>query len=610
MKNTFYYAKKVTVYAIVACALAAPAFAFADTGACTTQNLVSDASFSVVSGGNAVVVTPTATTNQYWTATVPQAGAQWIWNIDPVVTVLTSPDTETFQKHFTIDDASTASGTISIAADDHYNVTINGHQIGADSYPYQQSQAYVSSVTYPLDSSVFTAGDNVISVSVTNDPFVDPSAPAIRNPGGLLLGMTYGSCSAPVTPTASSTIVFGATNDVSTTTDSTSTIVDYTLPTATENSIALDPNDITCAPASGSLFDLGTTPVMCTASSTDAIATTTFNVIVSSSTTPITPITPVTSSTTIVFASTTDVSTSTDSTTGMTVDFAIPTATEGTSSVPVVCSPDSGTNFDIGTTAVTCTATDPSDATNTATTTFNVIVSLNATSTAPVAPTIVSYSSGGGGGFYGGNSIVPIASSSATSTGNGISTTTVALNSCPLITSYMKLGWNNDPSQVLKLQAFLKDVEGLNVAVTGTFDASTQAAVEAFQAKFLNDIMGPWKSSAPSGIVYITTKKKINEIACDTTINLTPAEAAIIATYDNNLNAATQTSTTGVAGSTGNNQFGPGNATTSAPVGTAPTGTSTEPLIGSNPNTGAANTASVVNAPSIGGFWNWLKSIF
>ena len=603
MKNTLYFTKKVATYAIIACAVATPAFAFADTGSCTSQNIVSDAGvFSVISGGSSVVVTPNDTTNTYWHATVPQAGAQWVWNIDPVVTVLTSPDTETFQKHFTIGDASTASGTISIAADDHYNIIINGHQIGADSYPYQQSQAYENSTTYPLDSSVFVDGDNVLSVSVTNDVFTDPSAPAIRNPGGLLLGMTYGSCDAPTT--ASSSIVFGTISDVSTTTDSTSTIVDYNLPTATENSIALDPSDITCIPASGTLFDFGTTSVMCTASSTDAIATTTFNVIVSSTTSPISP----TGSTTITFAPSSDVSTTTDSTTGTIVTFDIPTATEGTSSTPlaVTCSPDSGTNFDIGTTSVTCTATDPSDASNTATTSFNVIVTSTATTTATTTDT----SSTGGTTGGGGSSSSSFSSSESSSGGSSGSSSGIPLaltlpNSCPLITTFMSLGGKNNSTDVLKLQTFLKNVEGANVDLTGIFDPATVAAVKAFQAKYLADIMGPWNSANPSGYVYITTKKKINEIACNAPIALTPAEEAIIAAHNaaltnpaptNPSTPSTSSTTVGVENTSGTT--------------TAPTSSTTEQIIGSNPNTGAANTATVVNAPVLQRLWNFLKNIF
>jgi hypothetical protein len=91
--------------------------------------------------------------------------------------------------------------------------------------------------------------------------------------------------------------------------------------------------------------------------------------------------------------------------------------------------------FNIGTTVVTCTATD--GAGNTATTTFDVVVTLNETAPTP-APTPTggsSFSSGGssGGGFVGNFLTAP------------------ALT-CPLINTFMQVGANNDSQDVLKLQ--------------------------------------------------------------------------------------------------------------------------------------------------------------
>ena len=58
---------------------------------------------------------------------------------------------------------------------------------------------------------------------------------------------------------------------------------------------------------------------------------------------------------------------------GMTLDFNTPSATDGQGSVNVVCSPGSGSNFPIGTTEVTCTATDSLNRTGTCS--FNVTIS-------------------------------------------------------------------------------------------------------------------------------------------------------------------------------------------------------------------------------------------
>ena len=195
------------------------------------------------------------------------------------------------------------------------------------------------------------------------------------------------------------------------------------------------------------------------------------------------------------------------------------------------------------------------------------------------ASDVSSYSSsgsfiGGGSSF---NSNVPIVSAG---------TTTLALsnNSCPLINTFMQIGANNDNSDVIKLQAFLKTTEQLDVDLSGIFDTKTDAAVKAFQEKYLSDTMGPWKASAPSGKVYITTKKKINEIACNTPLTLTTDELATINSYIQNQNSIT-----------------------TGPVG--PSAPTTTPTIGENSN-GSANTASVINAPIIQRVWNFIKGIF
>ncbi len=130
--------------------------------------------------------------------------------------------------------------------------------------------------------------------------------------------------------------------------------------------------------------------------------------------------------------------------------------------------------------------------------------------------------------------------------GGGNSTTTVpvgpavlgaAATSCPLLTTHMKLGWNNNGAEVAKLQAFLKTTQGADVQVTGIFDIKTDAAVRAFQKKYLADVMGPWDATRASGFVYITTVKKINELVCASPLTLTAAELSIINSYKQNLSA-------------------------------------------------------------------------
>ncbi len=118
---------------------------------------------------------------------------------------------------------------------------------------------------------------------------------------------------------------------------------------------------VVCSPVSGSTFPVGTTPVTCTA--TDAAgntATCTFDVVVTDNNPP-------------VITCPADITTNMDSgVCGAVVTFANPLATDDCGATTVTCSPASGSVFGIGTTSVTCTATDAAG--NTATCDFDVIV--------------------------------------------------------------------------------------------------------------------------------------------------------------------------------------------------------------------------------------------
>jgi len=94
-------------------------------------------------------------------------------------------------------------------------------------------------------------------------------------------------------------------------------------------------------------------------------------------------------------------------------------------------------------------------------------------------------------------------------------TTTVCT---PYMTKYIKLGAANDSNEVKKLQIFLRDYEGFStLSVTGIYDDVTFDAVEQFQSKYAQDVLIPWGFTAPTGYVYTTTEKKINEIYCQVT---------------------------------------------------------------------------------------------
>ena len=207
--------------------------------------------------------------------------------------------------------------------------------------------------------------------------------------------------------------------------------------------------------------------------------------------------------------------------------------------------------------------------------TTRTVYIVESTSTPTTTPVIDPSTGGRSSGSYG---FRPLA----------LATSTPSL-SCPLINSYLRLGANNDPSEVMKLQSFLKQTESAEVDVNGIFDQKTLAAVNAFQTKYLTEIMGPWGATRSSGNVYIMTKKKINQIACDTAFMIDPIEQAIIDAYK-----ASQ------------NQVSPGFIV----PGSSPA-SSTSLDIGLNNATSDQNLAAVGSASSVlGKLWGFIKSLF
>ncbi len=129
-------------------------------------------------------------------------------------------------------------------------------------------------------------------------------------------------------------------------TSSSGNTVNYAIPAVTDY---VDGSDIvTCSPTAGSLFPLGSTKVTC--SSTDSLGltgTSTFNIIVQDTTPPVISNVP------------SNIAQGNTSVSGATITYTLPTATDivdGTDTV--TCNPISGFNFTIGTTQVSCSATD------------------------------------------------------------------------------------------------------------------------------------------------------------------------------------------------------------------------------------------------------------
>ncbi|MDP2704955.1 MAG: DUF5011 domain-containing protein [bacterium] len=149
----------------------------------------------------------------------------------------------------------------------------------------------------------------------------------------------------------------------------------------------------------------------------------------------------------------------------------------------------------------------------------------------------VNVTSGGGGGGGCTSNCGGGGGGSPTPPGNGpitpISTPTTPTfgGSCYYLFDFLKQGENNNPVEVRKLQVFLNGFEGENLEVNGFFDDATFAAVSRFQNKYEGDILTPWGHTAPTGYVYILTKKKVNEIYCQSAFPVTSLEQTEIDSF-------------------------------------------------------------------------------
>lgn len=88
---------------------------------------------------------------------------------------------------------------------------------------------------------------------------------------------------------------------------------------------------------------------------------------------------------------------------------------------------------------------------------------------------------------------------------------------CPLyLKKFIKLGANNDPEEVRKLEIFLRDFEGFEIPVNGIYEQHDFDAVSIFQQRYGQAVLNPWglATNDPTGYVYITTTLTINQIYC------------------------------------------------------------------------------------------------
>ncbi len=158
----------------------------------------------------------------------------------------------------------------------------------------------------------------------------------------------------------------GLTNVPNITTNATSpqgAVVTYPLPTAVDEDSSAPA--VTCTPASGSTFPIGTTIGICTtvdSDDTNSPVSQSFTVTVNDTDLGLTNLP-------------TNITTNATSPQGATVPYTPPTAVDEDSPLPAVsCTPASGSTFAIGTTTVTCTVSDSDDTPSAVSQTFTVTV--------------------------------------------------------------------------------------------------------------------------------------------------------------------------------------------------------------------------------------------
>lgn len=150
------------------------------------------------------------------------------------------------------------------------------------------------------------------------------------------------------------------------------------------------------------------------------------------------------------------------------------------------------------------------DANNDSVTTNSYSLTINENDPAPVV------SGGGGGGGIITRSL-PSAPNNTTASNQPVTPTTpVSSFECPIyITGFVIPGRVNDAEQVRRVQDVLRNDEGMtNVEINGIYDSKTITAVNEFQKKYIKEILSPWGYATPTSNVYITTKRRLNEVHC------------------------------------------------------------------------------------------------
>lgn len=142
------------------------------------QVIVSDS--TTLSDGNST--TELTFIHDTWTAVIP--GAIWIWSEEPLSDPV-NETTVTFTKNFMITGEPTGA-TLEIAADNSYEVFVNGNLVGSD--PDLHNFTLTGQDAYVIPVNFLVTGSNTITFVVTNQYF--PNGTQELNPAGLMYKLT------------------------------------------------------------------------------------------------------------------------------------------------------------------------------------------------------------------------------------------------------------------------------------------------------------------------------------------------------------------------------------------------------------------------------------
>lgn len=87
--------------------------------------------------------------------------------------------------------------------------------------------------------------------------------------------------------------------------------------------------------------------------------------------------------------------------------------------------------------------------------------------------------------------------------------------SCPnYLNSFIGLKIENNPGDVYKLELFLNEEMNSRLDLNSTYDLNDYFVVRDFQEKYRAQILDPWGIQEPTGFVYLTTQRWINQLKC------------------------------------------------------------------------------------------------